>query len=235
MQSGKEQARSAGALLAGAFQGVLSTHSTEREGYPFGSVVPYMRDQTGVPIMLLSHLSQHTKNLDANPRCGLTLLESGGGDVQQRARLSAIGDVSAIATTADTERYFDYFPQTRVYHDELGFRFYRFQPIRFHWNGGFATARWFDPSRILQTTPFSLEVTKQILGHMNRDHAEALRHYLRRIADDSPDRPVVMVGIDGEGMDLRADEQLNRVHFPRNVKTPEEARALLVEMAASDA
>ena len=234
MQSGEEQAQSARALLAGAFQGVLSTHSLEHEGYPFGSVIPYMRDLTGAPVLLLSHLSQHTKNLHANPRCGLTLLKSGGGDVQQRARLSAIGDVSATETSADTERYFDYFPQTRVYHEELGFRFYRFQPIRFHWNGGFATARWFDPSRLLLATPFNLPITQQILGHMNQDHVDTLRHYLRHVADYNPDEPAVMVGIDGEGMDLRVDDRLYRVGFPRRVATAEEARAVLVEMAARD-
>ena len=193
-----------------------------------------MPDRTGAPVMLLSHLSQHTKNLDADPRAGLTLLESGDGDVQQRPRLSALGDVSITETSADTERYFDYFPQTRVYHDELGFRFYRFQPTRFHWNGGFATARWFDPSRILHTAIFTTEVCNQILAHMNRDHADALRHYLRPVIGDDPDRPVVMVGIDGEGMDLRVDDRLYRIAFPRTVATPEEARTVLVEMAARD-
>jgi putative heme iron utilization protein len=182
--------------------------------------------------MLLSHLSQHTKNLDADPRCGLTLSESGGGDVQQRARLSAIGNVLSLESSADTASYFAYFPQTRVYHDELGFRFYRLQPLRFHWNGGFATARWFDPSRIVHEKPFSLEVTKQILGHMNRDHANALLHYVRPIVDRRPDGPATMVGIDAEGMDLRVSDHLYRVAFPRRVTSPEEARAVLVEMAA---
>jgi len=232
MQSGEEQAQLARALLAGAFQGVLSTHSLEHEGYPFGSVVPYTLDQTGAPIMLLSHLSQHTKNLDANPRCGLTLSAPGSGDVQQRARLSAIGAVSSIESSADTESYFAYFPHTRVYHDELGFRFYRLQPVRFHWNGGFATARWFDPSRIVHEKPFSLEITKQILGHMNRDHADALLHYIRHSIDHRPDGPATMIGIDGEGMDLRVGDHLYRAVFPRRVTSPEEVRAVLVEMAA---
>jgi len=234
MQTSEEHAQSARALLAGVFQGTLSTHSVEHEGYPFGSVVPYMLDQTGAPTLLLSHLSQHTKNLDAHPRCGLTLLESGGGDVQQRARLSVIGDVSSIEATADTQRYFDYFPQTRGYYDELGFRFYRFQPIRFHWNGGFATARWFDPSRIQLENPFGPDVAQQIIGHMNRDHGDALRHYMRHAGDDKPDKPAVMVGIDAEGIDLRVAEHLYRVGFPRRVTTPEEARIVLVEMAARD-
>ena len=43
---------------------VLSTHSLEHPGYPFGSVVPYVLDQEGLPLLLLSRLPQHTKNPD---------------------------------------------------------------------------------------------------------------------------------------------------------------------------
>lgn len=60
-------------LWAGRFQGVLSTHSQAHPGYPFGSVVPYCLDNVGFPLLLLSHLAQHTRNLMAEPRCALTL------------------------------------------------------------------------------------------------------------------------------------------------------------------
>jgi putative heme iron utilization protein len=138
MQNGDEQARAARQVLAGTFHGVLSTHSLEQAGYPFGSVVPYVLDQGGVPLLLLSHLSQHTKNLDADGRCGLTVVEEGTGDVQQRGRLSAVGDVTPCDPYGDSERYFRYFPHARMYFEQLRFRFYRFMPLRFHWNGGFA-------------------------------------------------------------------------------------------------
>jgi putative heme iron utilization protein len=232
MQSGDETARSAQDLLAGRFQGFLSTHSLEHEGYPFGSVVPYVLDREGTPLLLLSHLSQHTKNLEANPKCGLTVVQPGSGDVQQLSRLSAIGEVLQTDAAADAERYFNHFPQTRVYHDELGFRFYRFTPRRFHWNGGFASARWFDPGRILRTNPFGPEVEQQILDHMNGDHRIALKGYLQRSMDQDTDTIPTMAGIDGSGIDLRTGERLVRIALPRNVSTVEEARALLVEMAA---
>ena len=131
----------------------------------------------------------------------------------------------------DTERYFDYFPQTRAYHDELGFRFFRFMPVRFHWNGGFATARWFDASRIRRNNPFSREVEKQISGHMNRDHADALRRYLKDSGHQDLDATAKMVGIDSEGMDLRVADSLFRIAFPHEATTIEEARAVLVAMA----
>ncbi len=232
MNTGDDNASMARQLLAGACRGVISTHSLEHRGYPFGSVVPYVLDRDGVPLLLLSHLSQHTKNLEADPHCGLTIMEEGSGDVQQLNRLSAVGRVSAVGPGGHSERYFNHFPQTRVYHEELGFNFYRLEPVRFHWNAGFATARWFDASRILRGNPFDAAAEQQIIGHMNTDHRTALRQYLSALTQGREDPVVEMVGIDGEGMNLRLDDRFCRIAFPREVANVEEARTVLVEMAA---
>jgi putative heme iron utilization protein len=233
MQNSEEQASLARQLLAGAFQGVLSTHSREHAGYPFGSVVPYVLDQEGFPLLLLSHLSQHTRNVDTDPRCGLTLLDRGDGNVQERARLSAIGDVAPRAAAADADRYFAYFPQSAFYFRELGFRFYRFTPQRFHWNGGFATARWFSVDRIVRANPLGREAQARIVAHMNQDHADTLRRYLAGRELSDPAAVVSMVGIDAEGIDLRVQDQIHRVTLPREIGSAQEARDLLVEMARS--
>jgi putative heme iron utilization protein len=233
MQNSEEQASLARQLLAGAFQGVLSTHSREHAGYPFGSVVPYVLDQEGFPLLLLSHLSQHTRNVDTDPRCGLTLLDRGDGDVQERSRLSAIGDVAPRAAAADADRYFAYFPQSAFYFRELGFRFYRFTPQRFHWNGGFATARWFSVDRIVRANPLGREAEARIVAHMNQDHADTLRRYLAGRELSDPAAVVSMVGIDAEGIDLRVQDQIHRVTLPREIGSAQEARDVLVEMARS--
>lgn len=178
MASADEHAYAAREVLASTFYGMLSTHSLELTGYPFGSVVPYALDQEGLPLLLLSHLSQHTKNLDADSRCGLTVVEEGDGDVQQRGRLSAVGNIRPADADADSERYLGYFPHARLYVEQLGFCFFRFTPLRFHWNGGFATARWFGNDRILRANPLSPESQRRIVDHMNQDHVDALRGYL---------------------------------------------------------
>ena len=233
MNAGEEQARSARHLFAGTFYGVLSTDSVEHPGYPFGSVVPYVPDRDGNPLMLLSHLSQHTRNLDTDGRCSLTVMEAGEGDVQTRARLSALGDVSVAEPSQEVQRYFAYLPQTRVYYDQLGFRFYRFRPRRFHWNGGFATARWFDASRILRSNSFDPEIEQQILAQLNRTDAEVI---LRALADEADaDIDLAAVGIDGVGLDLRIGDRLWRIGLAREVGTAAEAQAVLAEMVGPDA
>jgi putative heme iron utilization protein len=233
MSQSDQQAAAARQLWAGVFHGVLSTQSLEHAGYPFGSVVPYVLDQTGQPLMLLSHLSQHTKNVDANAHCGFTVLQPGAGNVQERSRLSAVGDVHALGASEDAERYFACFPQARTYHEQLGFRFYRLQALRFHWNGGFATARWFSAERIARPNPLPRDVQARIIAHMNDDHRDALRHYLGDAATPPADAAVVMVGIDAEGIDLRVADRLYRIQLAREIATGEEAREVLVQMAST--
>jgi putative heme iron utilization protein len=232
MKSGDEQVHVARQVLAGTFYGVLSTHSLEQAGYPFGSAVPYVLDQGGLPLLLLSHLSQHTKNLDADGRCGLTVVEVGGGDVQERGRLSAVGDVTPSGPDADCERYFRYFPHARMYFEQLGFHFYRFAPLRFYWNGGFATARWFGVDRIVRANPLSREAQARIVAHMNQDHADALRGYLVSTNGIKETDGVTMLGIDSEGIDLKLKDRLHRIPLARVIGSAAEAREVLVEMAA---
>lgn len=233
--AGSAHAAEARDLLAGRFEAVISTHSVENPGYPFGSAVPYAIGHDGLPCLLLSHLSQHTHNLAADPRCGFTLVAEGAGDLQQRGRLSAIGEISPIDLPASAERYFRYYPQSRFYHDELHFRFYRFHPARVHWNGGFATARWFSPDRVFTSNPLSADAEKAVVDHMSNDHGDALAGYLRRAGHrPEPGQPVVMSGIDAEGMDLRQGERLFRLRLARPIASREDARTVLMEMATPE-
>ena len=231
MKGSDDQAHAARRVLAGTFHGLLSTHSLEHAGYPFGSVVPYVLDQDGLPLLLLSHLSQHTKNLDADGRCGLTVVEEGAGDVQERGRLSAVGDVTPSGPYADSERYFRYFPHTRMYFEQLRFSFYRFTPVRFHWNGGFATARWFGIDRIVRPNPLSCEEQARIVAQMNQNRADALLGYLTATDGINDTNDVSMLGIDAEGIDLRGTDGLRRIPLSRTIGSDAEARRVLVEMA----
>ncbi|MDJ0741176.1 MAG: DUF2470 domain-containing protein [Gammaproteobacteria bacterium] len=234
MSSAEQQAAGARQLLAGTLHGVLSTHSLEHPGFPFGSLVPYVIGNDGLPVMLLSHLSQHTKNVDVDPRCGLVVIESGSGDIQQLGRLSGIGELRAEGRCDDAERYFRYFPASRSYHEQLGFRFYRFRPQRFHWNGGFATARWFGNDRIVMPNPLTDDVQQRIVTHMNADHAAALAGYLEDVGEHgaTPDATVEMVGIDAEGIDIRVADRIVRIALPEPINDADSAREALVRMAA---
>jgi hypothetical protein len=197
-------------LWAGRFQAVLVTHSLAEPGYPFPSVVPYCLDREGHPLLLLSHLAQHTKNLTADPRCGLSVAERTEGDVQQTLRLSCPAQAQAVdqAERAAEARWLRYFPASRPYLEQLNFRLYRLLPRRFHFNGGFAAARWLGNERILRHSPF--------------DEAEELR-LLAELADLAPvlaaqvgagEHPLRLAGVDPWGIDLAWGAHFRRLPLP---------------------
>lgn len=90
MQGLEEEAR---AMLADARFAVLSTLSAQEQGYPFGSVVPFLAVADGRVLLLISPLAMHWKNLAADGRCSLMVLQGTGGlDLQEQGRLTLVCD-----------------------------------------------------------------------------------------------------------------------------------------------
>lgn len=206
-------------LWAGSFHGVLSTHSRAEPGYPFGSVVPYCLDLEGRAVFLFSPLAQHYQNLEADPRCALTLMELVPGDVQQGTRLTCLGDCSPLPPNdAATDRYFRYYPRGRRYRDELGFGLFRLFPRRFHYNGGFATARWLGTDRVLRPSPFDQAEERRLIAQILS--ADGPRLAARFPAVGDPGEAVRVVGVDPLGVDLGRGDGLHRVHFPEPLTSP---------------
>ncbi|KAG0466890.1 hypothetical protein HPP92_018470 [Vanilla planifolia] len=58
-------------ILDGSVRGILSTHSQDHVGYPSGSMVDFACFDDGSPLLAISSLAVHSKNLLANPRCSL--------------------------------------------------------------------------------------------------------------------------------------------------------------------
>ena len=89
--------RAARALLAAESVGVLSTISVHRAGFPYGSVTPYALSRAGAPLLLLSRLAAHTKNLLADPRASLFVGDrTAAEDPQAGARVSLLGRVAPL-------------------------------------------------------------------------------------------------------------------------------------------
>lgn len=230
----QESRNEARALLLSAYQGVLSTHSKDMPGYPFGSVAPYCLNAAGEPVFLISELAQHTKNLRVDSRCSLIVI-AGGDDIQANARLTLLGECIPVApeeVDAVAERYYRYFPESRDFHKTHDFVFFVLKPVRCRFIGGFGRIHWLDTPGVLLPNPFVGERETGIVAHMNDDHAEALLHYCRQaglslLEDQAP----VMTGIDAEGIHLRLGARIVRIPFAAPVRTPLEAREALVAMA----
>jgi len=75
-------------FLRSTHSGILSTHSARFDGYPFGSVAPFVLDHHCQPVILISTLAEHTKNIALNPKVSL-LVFAGAEDLQANARLTS--------------------------------------------------------------------------------------------------------------------------------------------------
>ena len=208
--------------------GVLSTISLDVPGYPFGSIVPYCVDEFCRPLIYISQIAQHTKNIVADSRVSLTVMERNvnSGDVQAHGRVTCIANARSIENheSAIRERYFRYFPSSRQYDQTHDFAFFRLELVRVRFIGGFGQIYWVEPDEFMTQNPFSFQQELRIIEHMNKDHGDALRRYAGGASS-------VMTGIDAEGFDLLVSGKKLRLEFDAPVRDMEQARQALIAMA----
>jgi len=225
--------------------GALATLSRKHPGHPFASVMPYALDELGQPLVLISAMAMHTQNLQADPRASLLVTQPVAGpplkesDPLAAARLTMIVEARHLAggeTGPAREAYLARHPRSAYWVDFDDFSFWRLDVKDLYFVGGFAAMDWVtaDDYRAARPDPLADAATR-ILEHMNRDHAEALVAYARHFAGEPADE-ATMVAVDRLGfrLRLRSGERLHgvRIAFPREVRTADESRTVLIEMLA---
>lgn len=131
-------------LLHESTYGTLATNSSQLPGYPYATVVPYVLDESHCPVLCISALAEHTKNLLTDPRVSLSVVQPGATDVQATARLTWVADAEQYeATPAFLARYFRYEPGSEQLLD-LDFMFFRLNPKRIRFIGGVGRMGWLE-------------------------------------------------------------------------------------------
>jgi putative heme iron utilization protein len=226
-----DKCRYARELVLAQRHGVLSTLSLDLPGYPFGSIVPYAFDHAGQPLILISTIAQHTKNIQADGRVSLTIHDATQLDPQAAPRLTWLADAAPVAShdAVAHKRYTAFFPQSSDYSQTHDFLLYRLTLVRARFIGGFGRIYWLEPSEMLSPNPFAAYETS-IVDHMNEDHGNSLVGYVKAFKGLDP-FDVRMQGIDAWGFDVNSDGHSLRFHFEKAIATPEEARMELVRLA----
>lgn len=223
-------------FLRSTHSGILSTHSAKFEGYPFGSVAPFVLDHDCQPVILISNIAEHTKNIIANPKVSL-LVFAGMEDLQANARLTLLGEAVKIdKEDADLRaRYLRYLPQAAGYFDMHDFAFYRIGIMQARYIAGFGKMSWMAGVDMVPPANQLAEVETSIIEHMNADHMDSLiaycRHFHRFDAQDAE-----MLGIDCDGFDVKAgnsagNQQILRFQFESPISDAATARTALVAMS----
>ncbi len=125
------------ALLLGARIATLATLTAD--GAPFASLVTVAIDDNGAPLMLLSRLAAHTRNLARDARASLLIAEDQStADPLTRARLSLLGSVVPVGKDAGARvRFLAHHPEAATYADFADFDFWRFEIAGGHLVAGF--------------------------------------------------------------------------------------------------
>lgn len=220
-------------LMNGRSFGVLSTLSVKLEGFPFGSVVPYCLDGNGAPVILISTIAEHTKNLTADSRCSLTILRE-SEDVQSNGRLCLVGNMEKLPNEDEItpEKYYRHFPKSRGYHQSHDFSFYQIHIKDVRYIGGFGQIHWLTPVDFGQQNPFHGKGEDYIINHMNEDHQQDLALYCSHYKQINIDeKQVRMVGIDPQGFDVFVEDRKVRFSFESPISNAKEAREALVALS----
>jgi len=220
--------------LASCRSGVLSTLSVRHGGHPFGSLVPYALDHAGRPVILVSRLAEHTKNIGADARVSL-LAHGAAEDPQAGARVTLLGKAVAVeSTTSGAARYLRIFPDSQRLLALGDFSFFAVEPLSVRFIEGFGGIHWISASDYAPPENSLARSEADIVEHMNTDHAENLRAYCRHVHGKDV-LEAKMAGIDCDGFDVRArlgDQfELLRFEFERPVTDAAGAREALVALA----
>ena len=202
-------------------------------GAPYASLVLIAADLDASPLLLLSDLAQHSRNIAFDPRVSLLMDGTAGHrDPLTGPRLTVVGQARAVADPLRLARFTAHHTTSSLYSGFADFRLYRVAVERGHLVAGFGRIHWIEGRDLLFTADAAAlaAAEPEILRHMNEHHADAITHYARGL----PGRAGVdwrITGIDPEGADLLCDGETARLDFPAPVLTPEAARLALAELA----
>lgn len=202
-------------------------------GWPFASLVLVTADHDATPLLLISTLAEHTKNLAAEPRVSLLFDGTSGLDSRLTGpRVTVLGRAEISEAPRHRQRFLARHPDAAVYADFADFAVYRITVERAHLVAGFGRIDWISVNDLLYPLPENLPLSEQeagVVGHMNEDHADAIQLYATRLlgAEGEGWR---MTGCDPEGCDLRRGGAVLRLDFDKPVRDAETARVELVRL-----
>jgi heme iron utilization protein len=219
-------------LLREGRSGALAT-LMPGSGDPYCSLVNVATAADGAPLLLISRLAVHTKNILADPRVSLMIDERKEGDPLQGARVMLMGTAAATEDPEVRRRYLDRQPEAEMFAGFGDFAFYRLTLKGAHLVAGFGRIVDLKPSDILTEIGDAGELVAaepEILAHMNGDHADACRLYATKLLG-APDGDWRCVGCDPEGLELQQGRTALRLPFPQRVRAPGVLRQVLKQMA----
>jgi hypothetical protein len=221
-------------LIRGA---AMASLATAAEGQPFASLVTPATAPDLSPLLLLSSLSEHTRQLRAEPRCALLVTgvaESANPQTAPRVTLTGLAEpVPQAEVPALKARWLSRHPYAALYADFGDFALWRIRPGGALLVGGFARATRLKLADLLPdpAAVAALEAAEaEILAHVNADHADAVAAIACGLLG-APPGDWRLVALDTDGCDLALEERVLRHAWTAPIADADGARAGLIRAA----
>lgn len=222
-------------LIRSGKQGALAT-LMPTSGDPYCSLVNVATAADGSPLLLISGLAIHTKNIVADSRVSLMIDERRAGDPLEGARVMIAGRAEritdAIALESVRRRYLTRHPSAAVFADFPDFAFFKIAVREVHLVAGFGRIVTLEAAKVLTDISGADEVLAteaSAIEHMNEDHMEANALYATKLLG-AADGAWRITGLDPDGADLALGDATLRLPFPERVTTALALRKMLVAL-----
>ena len=219
-------------LLRRARTGTLATLNQDGSG-PYASLVNLATDLAGRPVIFISTLAWHTRNLAQDGQGSILAAEvPAQGDALTGARVTVMGRFEKIAAKDMAERYGHSHPAARFYLDFPDFSFWRLEPQKIHAIAGFGRIETLEPEEVFVTPQEgSAELFAGAAQHVNADHSDTVQRYAERLAGAEPDGWQV-TSVDCDGFLIEKDGEVRRINFDEPALSPGALRQAFVALAA---
>lgn len=229
-------------IIRAADRATLATTARKGKGgvggpWPYASLVLPACDYDVSPLLLISDLADHTRNLRQDSRVSLLYDGTGGlEDPLTGPRVGLQGEAEEIEKGCPLlERYLRRYPAAQVYAGFADFHLFRVHPVRAHLVAGFGRIDWIDACDLVfdsgaLRTMGAAEL--EILAQINESCSDLIDACARNFMQ-LPDSGWQAVGVDPEGVDIRAEGALARIDFDSPASTADDALANLRRFAGA--
>lgn len=216
-------------LLRRARTGTLATLNADG-GIPYASLVNLATDVRGCPVILVSTLAWHTRNLLADPRGSVMVAEMPSeGDALSGARVTVMGRFSKVEGREVSRRYLARHPAAELYAGFGDFAFWRLEPEVAHAVAGFGRIETIPANEMFPSVDEMIALEEGAVEHMNADHDDAIQHFAEKLLGATPGGWKIMA-IDPDGADLRRGEAVLRLPFGTPAYSGGALRSLLARL-----
>ncbi len=187
--------------------------ATAQAGWPFASLVLVALDHDAAPLLLISDLSEHAKNIKADPRVSLLFDGTQGlDDPLTGPRVTVLGEAAPVEDPRLKDRFLARHPSADLYAGFADFHLHRVGVTRAHLVAGFGRIHWVEARELLVAPDESFgREEAATLAAVNAD-PKMLNAAVRALGLEGDGWR--LTGIDPEGLDLRRAGSIARLAHP---------------------